>query len=67
MKTKYLLVFIFLISVKYYLKAQAGVTIHVSGKYILGPCNDTLILKGVNYAPYNWGWSPTQLNFNQIA
>lgn len=49
------------------LLAQAGVTIHVSGKYILGPCNDTLILKGVDYAPYNWGWSPTQLNINQIA
>lgn len=47
--------------------SQTVTTIHVSGRYILGPCNDTLILKGVNYAPYNWGWSPTQLRINQIA
>jgi len=39
----------------------------VSGRHILGPCNDTLILKGVNYAPYNWGWSNTQLRLNQIV
>ncbi len=47
--------------------SQTVTTIHVSGRYILGPCNDTLILKGVNYAPYNWGWSPTQLRINQVA
>ena len=47
--------------------AQLGETISISGKHILGPCGDTLILRGVNYAPYNWGWSPTQLNINQIA
>jgi mannan endo-1,4-beta-mannosidase len=47
--------------------SQTLTTIHVNGRYILGPCNDTLILKGVNYAPYNWGWSPTQLRINQIA
>jgi mannan endo-1,4-beta-mannosidase len=47
--------------------SQTFTTIHVSGRYILGPCNDTLILKGVNYAPYNWGWSPSQLRINQVA
>ncbi len=47
--------------------SQTVTTIHVSGRYILGPCNDTLILKGVNYAPYNWGWSPAQLRINQVA
>jgi mannan endo-1,4-beta-mannosidase len=47
--------------------AQLGETISISGKHILGPCGDTLILRGVNYAPYNWGWSPTQLNINQIG
>lgn len=47
--------------------SQTVTTIHVNGRYILGPCNDTLILKGVNYAPYNWGWSPTQLRINQVA
>lgn len=47
--------------------AQLGQTISVSGKNILGPCGDTLILRGVNYAPYNWGWSPTQNNVAQIG
>jgi mannan endo-1,4-beta-mannosidase len=47
--------------------AQLGQTISVNSKYILGPCGDTLILRGVNYAPYNWGWSPSQLNINQVA
>ncbi len=48
-------------------KAQVVPTIHVSGRYILGPCDDTLILKGVNYAPYNWGWTSSQLRLNQIV
>ena len=42
-------------------------TIHVNGRYIIGPCNDTIILKGINYAPYNWGWSPNELQIDQIA
>jgi mannan endo-1,4-beta-mannosidase len=42
-------------------------TIHVDGRYILGPCGDTLMLKGVNYAPYNWGWSPDELRIAEIA
>lgn len=47
--------------------SQTAQTIHSSGKYILGPCNDTLLLRGVNYAPYNWGWSPSELLISQIA
>ncbi len=47
--------------------AQVGTTIHVSGKNILGPCNDTLILRGVNYAPYNWGNNTADLKMDQIA
>lgn len=47
--------------------AQNPVNIHVSGRYVLGPCGDTLILRGVNYAPYNWGWNSGQLQINQIA
>lgn len=42
-------------------------TIHVSGRYIIGPCGDTLLLKGVNYAPYNWGWSPNESRIAEIA
>jgi mannan endo-1,4-beta-mannosidase len=41
--------------------------IHTSGKYLLGPCDDTLLLKGVNYAPYNWGYDISSLEIAQIA
>jgi poly(3-hydroxybutyrate) depolymerase len=41
--------------------------IHVSGKYILGPMGDTIVLRGVNYAPYNWGYDITELRIGQIA
>lgn len=41
--------------------------IHTSGKYILGPCNDTLALKGLNYAPYNWGYTLSDLKMDQVA
>ncbi|MFN8398107.1 MAG: cellulase family glycosylhydrolase, partial [Bacteroidia bacterium] len=47
--------------------AQLGTTVSVQGNLILGPCGDTLLLRGVNYAPYNWGWSPGQLHLDQIA
>ncbi|MEO8733477.1 MAG: cellulase family glycosylhydrolase [Flavobacteriales bacterium] len=48
------------------ISAQAQ-TIHVAGRYIIGPCGDTLTLKGVNYAPYNWGYSPDQSWIAEIA
>lgn len=41
--------------------------IHVVGKYILGSQGDTIILRGVNYAPYNWGWTSTDLRIDQVA
>lgn len=47
--------------------AAAQSTIAVSGKHIIGPCGDTLLLRGVNYAPYNWGYSDTELFIDQIA
>lgn len=46
---------------------QAQNVIHTSGKYILGPCNDTLELRGVNYAPYNWGYTLSDLKMDQVA
>jgi len=49
------------------LNAQIGQTIYVDGSHIMGPCSDTLWLKGVNYAPYNWGYSPAELNINEVA
>ncbi len=63
------LLFICFLTLLFICKAQVYTTIHTSGKHILGSCNDTLILKGVNYSPYNWGWAPstTTLKISQIA
>ena len=47
--------------------AQPNATITVNGRYIIGNCGDTLVFKGVNYAPYNWGYSSNQLRIDQIA
>ena len=41
--------------------------IHTSGRYLLGPCNDTLLLKGIDYAPYNWGYNNNSIEVAQIA
>ena len=41
--------------------------IHTDGKYILGPCGDTLHLKGINYAPYNWGNDINDQRIEEIA
>ncbi len=49
------------------LAAQTSNHITTSGRWIIGPCGDTLLLKGINYAPYNWGWSPSQLQIDQLA
>jgi poly(3-hydroxybutyrate) depolymerase len=46
---------------------NSGLYIHTAGKYILGPMGDTVVLRGVNYAPYNWGWDSTELRISQIA
>ncbi|MBL0309180.1 MAG: cellulase family glycosylhydrolase [Bacteroidetes bacterium] len=35
---------------------QGQSTFYVSGKYLLDPCGDTVLLRGINYAPYNWGY-----------
>ncbi len=44
-----------------------GNYIHTSGRHILGSCGDTLLIKGVNYAPYNWGYLADELRLDQIA
>lgn len=48
-------------------KAQAPTTIHTSGPNLLGVCGDTIVLRGINYAPYDWGSDNTQLLLNQVA
>jgi len=63
---KKLLVYLILI-VSVTAEAQQINTIKTSGKYILGPCNDTITLKGINYAPYNWGYTLSDLKMDEIA
>jgi len=42
-------------------------TIHTSGGNILGVCGDTIVLRGINYAPFDWGYDNTQLLLDQVA
>lgn len=49
------------------LNAQTTNYIHTSGKNIIGPCGDVITLRGINYAPYNWGGQLSDLRINQIA
>jgi mannan endo-1,4-beta-mannosidase len=64
---KRFLLFAFLTLTMLWSNTYAQSTIFVAGRYILGPCGDTLLLRGVNYAPYNWGYSPSSLLIDQIA
>jgi mannan endo-1,4-beta-mannosidase len=41
--------------------------IQTEGNLILGPCGDTIIPHGINYAPYDWGYDSTQLLLDQVA
>lgn len=42
-------------------------TIMANGSHIIGTCGDTIILRGVNYAAYNWGYDPSDLRISEIA
>lgn len=42
-------------------------TLKTINKNIIGPCNDSIILRGINYAIYNWGWSPNENYISEIA
>jgi mannan endo-1,4-beta-mannosidase len=42
-------------------------TITVAGKHIIAPCGDTIVLKGINYAVYGWGWNASENLFPEIA
>lgn len=60
-------IYLFLAVCIFAINCHAQTTITVSGKHIIGPCGDTLLLRGVNYAPYNWGHSPDELHISEIA
>ncbi len=49
-------------------KAQTSdSTLHISGSKLIGICGDTIALRGVNYAPYNWGYDSSQLQLSEVA
>ena len=48
-------------------QAQTPTGIYTSGKTIFGICGDTIVLRGVNYAPYNWGSDNSELLFSEVA
>jgi mannan endo-1,4-beta-mannosidase len=41
--------------------------IQTESNLIIGPCGDTIIPHGINYAPYDWGYDSTQLLLDQVA
>ncbi len=47
--------------------ANTSLDIKTNGRFILGPQGDTIILRGVNYAPYNWGYTSSELRVSEIA
>src|ERR1022692_2473738 len=49
------------------MNANATNPIHANGKFIIGSCGDTITLRGVNYAAFNWGFDLTDDRFSQIA
>jgi len=64
MKPIYISVFILLATISSIAQTHY---IHTNGRNILGPCGDSLLLRGLNYAPYNWGWDINSLEVDQIA
>ena len=42
-------------------------TLHISGNKLIGVCGDTIVLRGINYAPYSWGYDSSQLQLDEVA
>lgn len=49
------------------LYSQSCTHLQIKGRHIIGTVGDTIILRGVNYAPYNWGYTANENYFDQIA
>ena len=62
-KTLFLFILISLVS-NY--RANCQNTFHTSGKYLLDECGDTVLLRGIDYAPYNWGYDAGDNELPQI-
>jgi mannan endo-1,4-beta-mannosidase len=51
-----------------HIKAQSAYFgIQTVKNQIIGPCGDTIVPHGINYAPYSWGYDSTQLLLDQVA
>ncbi len=62
-----IILLLLLITVSAISKAQNGTHLQIQGRKIIGTCADSIVLKGVNYAPYNWGYTLSENYFDQIA
>ena len=60
-------IIISLLSLLFIGSAAAQNTMHTSGKYLLDMCGDTVLLNGIDYAPYNWGYDPTNDELPEIT
>lgn len=47
-------------------RANSQATFYTSGKYLLDECADTVLLRGIDYAPYNWGYDSGSNEIPQI-
>lgn len=47
--------------------SQTNQTITTSGRNLIGVCGDTIILRGINYAPFSWSTDPADEKFMEIA
>ena len=49
------------------IRAQPTSYFHTVGAALYDPCGNAVTLRGVNYAVYNWGYSPNEIFFREIA
>jgi mannan endo-1,4-beta-mannosidase len=47
--------------------AQPNATIQVSGSQLIGVCGDTIVLRGLNYEPFNWGYDINDEKFAEVS
>lgn len=47
--------------------AQPFTTIKANGSRLIGICGDTILLRGLNYEPFNWGYDINDEKFAEIS
>src|ERR1700722_17076919 len=56
-----------MITFLYNVKGNGPLTIQANASYLIGICGDTIVLRGINYAAFNWGNDFTDDRFSEIA